>query len=69
MKHWRNGAKISGFVRRSKDTTMPSRWREHPEVAGWGFLLRIDRTDLKAGEAWLMYMTLTRAENALTEAT
>jgi len=27
-------------------------------------LLRTDRTDLSAREAWLMYMTLTRAENA-----
>jgi transposase len=29
-----------------------------------GYLLRTDRTDLSAQEAWLMYMTLTRAENA-----
>jgi transposase len=29
-----------------------------------GYLLRTDRTDLSAREAWLMYMTLTRAENA-----
>jgi hypothetical protein len=27
-------------------------------------LLRTDRIDLSAREAWLMYMTLTRAENA-----
>jgi len=29
-----------------------------------GYLLRTDRTELTAQEAWLMYMTLTRAENA-----
>jgi transposase len=29
-----------------------------------GYLLRTDRTELSAREAWLMYMTLTRAENA-----
>jgi transposase len=29
-----------------------------------GYLLRTDRIDLTAREAWLMYMTLTRAENA-----
>jgi IS4 transposase len=28
------------------------------------YLLRTDRTDLSARDAWLMYMTLTRAENA-----
>ncbi len=40
MKYWRNGAKISDFVRRSKDTTMPSRWREHPELVVHPGLLR-----------------------------
>jgi transposase len=34
------------------------------ELLDGGYLLRTDRTDLKAPEAWLMYMTLTRAENA-----
>jgi transposase len=29
-----------------------------------GYLLRTDRTELTAPEAWLMYMTLTRAESA-----
>jgi transposase len=29
-----------------------------------GYLLRTDRTELTAQEAWLMYMTLTRAEGA-----
>jgi transposase len=29
-----------------------------------GYLLRTDRTDLTASGAWLMYMTLTRAESA-----
>jgi transposase len=29
-----------------------------------GYLLRTDRTELTAAEAWLMYMTLTRAESA-----
>lgn len=29
-----------------------------------GYLLRTDRTELTAQEAWLMYMTLTRAESA-----
>jgi transposase len=29
-----------------------------------GYLLRTDRTELTASEAWLMYMTLTRAESA-----
>jgi transposase len=29
-----------------------------------GYLLRTDRTDLTAQEAWLMYLTLTRAESA-----
>jgi hypothetical protein len=28
------------------------------------YLLRTDRDDLSAKEAWLLYMTLTRAENA-----
>jgi transposase len=35
------------------------------ELLDGGYLLRTDRTDLKAREAWLMYMTLTRAENAI----
>jgi hypothetical protein len=30
-----------------------------------GYLLRTDRKDLSAREAWLVYMTLTRAENAI----
>jgi transposase len=34
------------------------------ELLDGGYLLRTDRTDLTAQEAWLMYMTLTRAENA-----
>jgi transposase len=34
------------------------------ELLDGGYLLRTDRTDLSATEAWLMYMTLTRAENA-----
>jgi transposase len=34
------------------------------ELLDGGYLLRTDRTDLTAHEAWLMYMTLTRAENA-----
>ena len=34
------------------------------ELLDGGYLLRTDRTDLSACEAWLMYMTLTRAENA-----
>ena len=34
------------------------------ELLDGGYLLRTDRTDLIAREAWLMYMTLTRAENA-----
>ena len=34
------------------------------ELLDGGYLLRTDRTDLSAREAWLMYMTLTRAENA-----
>jgi transposase len=34
------------------------------ELLDGGYLLRTDRTDLTAREAWLMYMTLTRAENA-----
>jgi hypothetical protein len=29
-----------------------------------GYVLRTDRTELSAQETWLMYMTLTRAENA-----
>jgi transposase len=34
------------------------------ELLDGGYLLRTDRTDLTAQEAWLMYMTLTRAESA-----
>ena len=34
------------------------------ELLDGGYLLRTDRTDLSAREAWMMYMTLTRAENA-----
>jgi transposase len=34
------------------------------ELLDGGYLLRTDRTTLSAREAWLMYMTLTRAENA-----
>jgi transposase len=34
------------------------------ELLDGGYLLRTDRTDLTAREAWLMYMTLTRAESA-----
>ena len=34
------------------------------ELLDGGYLLRTDRIDLSAREAWLMYMTLTRAENA-----
>jgi transposase len=34
------------------------------ELLDGGYLLRSDRTDLAAREAWLMYMTLTRAESA-----
>jgi transposase len=34
------------------------------ELLDGGYLLRTDRTDLSAREAWLTYMTLTRAENA-----
>ena len=34
------------------------------ELLDGGYLLRTDRTDLSARESWLMYMTLTRAENA-----
>jgi hypothetical protein len=33
-------------------------------VLAGGYLLRTDRTELTAQEAWLLYMTLTRAENA-----
>ena len=35
------------------------------ELLDGGYLLRTDRKDLSAREAWLMYMTLTRAENAI----
>ena len=38
--------------------------REKAERLDGSYLLRTDRTDLSAREAWLMYMTLTRAENA-----
>ena len=34
------------------------------ELLDGGYLLRTDRIDLSAREAWLLYMTLTRAENA-----
>jgi transposase len=34
------------------------------ELLDGGYLLRTDRPDLTAREAWLMYMTLTRAESA-----
>jgi transposase len=34
------------------------------ELLDGGYLLRTDRVDLSAREAWLLYMTLTRAENA-----
>jgi transposase len=34
------------------------------ELLDGGYLLRTDRTALSAQEAWLIYMTLTRAENA-----
>jgi hypothetical protein len=34
------------------------------QLLAGGYLLRTDRTDLSAREAWLMYMALTRAENA-----
>jgi transposase len=34
------------------------------ELLDGGYLLRTDRTDLTAIEAWLTYITLTRAENA-----
>jgi transposase len=35
------------------------------ELLDGGYLLRTDRTDLTAREAWLMSMTLTRAESAI----
>ena len=38
--------------------------RAKAELLDGGYLLRTDRTELSAREAWLMYMTLTRAENA-----
>jgi transposase len=34
------------------------------ELLDGGYLLRTTRTELSARDAWLMYMTLTRAENA-----
>src|SRR5262249_27502037 len=38
--------------------------RAKAELLDGGYLLRTDRKNLSAREAWLMYMTLTRAENA-----
>jgi transposase len=38
--------------------------KDKAESLDGGYLLRTDRTDLTAAEAWLMYMTLTRAEAA-----
>jgi transposase len=38
--------------------------REKAEMLDGAYLLRTDRDDLDAKEAWLLYMTLTRAENA-----
>ena len=38
--------------------------KANAELLDGGYLLRTDRTTLSAQEAWLMYMTLTRAENA-----
>lgn len=38
--------------------------REKAEMFDGAYLLRTDRDDLDAKEAWLLYMTLTRAENA-----
>ena len=38
--------------------------KANAELLDGGYLLRTDRIDLSAREAWLMYMTLTRAENA-----
>jgi transposase len=41
-----------------------ARKKDKAESLDGGYLLRTDRTDLTASEAWLMYMTLTRAEAA-----
>jgi transposase len=38
--------------------------REKAQMLDGAYLLRTDREDLGAKEAWLLYMTLTRAENA-----
>jgi transposase len=38
--------------------------REKAQMLDGAYLLRTDRDDLDAKEAWLLYMTLTRAENA-----
>lgn len=38
--------------------------REKAKMLDGAYLLRTDRDDLSAKEAWLLYMTLTRAENA-----
>ena len=38
--------------------------KEKAEMLDGAYLLRTDRNDLSAKEAWLLYMTLTRAENA-----
>jgi transposase len=38
--------------------------KEKAEMLDGAYLLRTDRDDLEAKEAWLLYMTLTRAENA-----
>jgi transposase len=38
--------------------------KKKAEQLDGGYLLRTDRTELTAQEAWLMYMTLTRAESA-----
>jgi transposase len=38
--------------------------KKKAEQLDGGYLLRTDRTELTAAEAWLMYMTLTRAESA-----
>ncbi len=38
--------------------------KEKAEMLDGAYLLRTDRDDLEAKEAWLLYITLTRAENA-----
>ncbi len=38
--------------------------KEKAEMLDGAYLLRTDRDNLEAKEAWLLYMTLTRAENA-----